>query len=135
LQQELAFLKASYTQQGIAIKSDTRQYIGRFSILNMIKKFATPNGLINFDDKTNIVSKIMSVALPMLLNKTVFSGAGFLTKGIAALTAGKIGKSLDAESLSGIFNGIKSFFTGKKKKTNNKTAFVDYGIPPDSETY
>ena len=57
-----------------------------------------------------------------------------MTKAIGALVSGKVGQSLDAEHLSGIFNMVKSIFTGKKKK-EEKVAFVDYGIPPDSETY
>ena len=70
----------------------------------------------------------------MILNSTVFRGSGLITKALGALVSGKVGKSLDAESLSGIFNGVKSLFT-TKKRDKEKEKFVDYGIPPDSETY
>jgi hypothetical protein len=134
LQQEIQFLKADYRQKGVMIKEDAVAYVKQFTIGNLLKRYATPSGFLKLDEKTNISSKILSIALPMLLNSTFFKGSGLITKSVAALISGKIGKSLDAESLSGIFNGIKSLFSSKKKKDKD-VKFVDYGIPPDSETY
>ena len=133
LHNEVHRLKADYKHRGIMLKEDTKAYINQFSIGNLIKKYATPSGFLKFDEKTNISSKIMSIALPFLLNSTLFKGSGIITKALAALVSGKVGKSLDAENLSGIFNMVKSIFTKKDKKQD--VAFVDYGIPPDSETY
>lgn len=130
---QITLLKADYKAKEIMLKADSKNYIQQFSIFNIIKKYATPNGFLKLDEKTNISSKIMSVVLPMLLNSTVFRGSGVITKALGALVSGKVGKSLDAESLSGIFNYVKSLFGGKKDK--EKVKFVDYGIPPDSETY
>ena len=135
LHQQVQLLKADYTHKGKQLNVDTKTYISQFSLGNIIKKYATPSGFLKFDEKTNISSKIMSIVLPMLLNSTVFKGSGILTKAVGALVSGKVGKSLDAESLSGIFNVVKSLFTGKKAKRKEDVAFVDYGIPPDSETY
>jgi hypothetical protein len=132
LHTQVQLLKADYTQKGEMLKVDTKTYIKQFTLGNLIKKYATPSGFLKLDEKTNISSKIMSIALPLLLNSTIFKGSGVVTKALSALVSGKIGKSLDGEHLSGIFNAVKSIFTGKKAK---KEAFVDYGIPPDSETY
>ncbi len=77
----------------------------------------------------------MSLVLPFLMNSTLFRGSGFLTKTLVGLASNKVGKSLDAEHLSGLFNSVKSFFGGGKNKKEKSTAYVDYGIPPDSETY
>lgn len=134
LHRQVQLLKVDYKAKELMLKEDSKTYIKQFSIFNIIKKYATPNGFIKLDDKTHISSKIMSVLLPMLLNSTVFRGSGLITKALGALVSGKVGKSLDAESLSGIFNVVKSLFT-PKKKDKEKTKFVDYGIPPDSETY
>ena len=133
LNAEVHLLKADYKQRGVMLKHDTRVYIKQFSLGSVIKYYATPSGFLKFDEKTNISSKILSIALPMLLNSTLFRGSGLITKSLAALVSGKVGKSLDAESLSGIFNVVKSLFAKKDKK--KEVAFVDYGIPPDSETY
>ena len=133
LHAEVQRLKIDYTQRGEMIKVDAKTYVQQFTLGGLIKKYATPSGFLKFDEKTNISSKIMSVVLPLILNKTIFRGSGLITKALGALVSGKVGQSLDAESLSGIFNMVKSFFNKKDKK--KEVAFVDYGIPPDSETY
>ncbi|TKC12508.1 hypothetical protein FA048_02505 [Pedobacter polaris] len=130
---EVYRLKADYKHRGVMLKEDSKAYISQFSIGNLIKKYATPSSFLKFDEKTNVSSKIMSIALPLLLNSTIFKGSGVITKALGALVSGKVGKSLDAENLSGMFNMVKSLFTKKDKKKD--VGFVDYGIPPDSETY
>jgi hypothetical protein len=134
LHKQVQLLKADYTQKGEMLKVDAKTYVKQFTLGNLIKKYATPSGFLKLDEKTNISSKIMSIALPLILNSTIFKGSGVITKAVSALVSGKVGKSLDAEHLSGIFNAVKSIFTGKKAKKDG-VAFVDYGIPPDSETY
>jgi hypothetical protein len=134
LHAQVQLLKADYTQKGDLLKTDAKSYVQQFTLSNLIKKYATPSGFLKFDEHTNIASKVMAIALPLLLNKTIFRGSGFITKALATLVSGKVGQSLDGEHLSGIFNAVKSLFTGKKKKKDD-AAFVDYGIPPDSETY
>ncbi len=132
---EIHRLKADYKQRGVQLSVDSKTYVNQFTLGNLIKKYATPSSFLKFDEKTNISSKIMSVLLPMLLNSTLFRGSGIITKALGALVSGKVGKSLDAEHLSAIFNVIKALFTAKKEKPKQEVAFVDYGIPPDSETY
>lgn len=134
LQQQMHLFKTAYKSKGEMLTLDTKTYIKQFTLGGMIKKYASPSGFLKLDEHTNLSSKIMSVALPMLLNSTLFRGSGLITKALAALVSGKLGKSLDAESLSGIFNLGKSLFTSKKDKKKD-VSFVDYGIPPDSETY
>lgn len=136
LQVEISRVKVEYQLKETQLKDDAKLYIKQFSPFNLIKDFFNPQSLLKLDEKTNLSGTIMSLILPMFLNKTVFRGSGFLTKSIAALVSGKIGKSLDAESLTGFFNKAKSFLsslTAKRKKAD--VNFVDYGIPPDSETY
>jgi hypothetical protein len=132
LKLELKQLKSDYLLKETLLKEDVRSYIKQFSPINLITDFFSPKSLLKLDEKTNLSGSIMSLILPMFLNKTVFRGSGFLTKSIAALVSGKLGKSLDAESLTGIFGKIKSLFGSKKHKDVD---FADYGIPPDSETY
>lgn len=134
LQDELKYLKLSYEARGELLKHDAKSYVKQFSPINLIKRYLTPSSLVKLDDKTNISGKIMSIALPFLLNKTLFRGSGVITKVVGSLISGKVGQSLDIDSLTGMFNKVKSLFTGKKKD-KQQVAFVDYGIPPDSETY
>jgi hypothetical protein len=133
LHNQVQLLKASYKQKELLLKQDTKAYVKQFTLGNLIKKYATPSSFLKLDEKTNIISRIMSIALPFALNSTVFKGSGMITKALAALVSGKVGQKLDGEHLSGAFNMVKSLFKGKKSKKD--VAFVDYGIPPDSETY
>ena len=126
-------LKVEYTLKQNLLKTDGKIFLKQFTFGALIKKFATPSNLFKADEKLNISGTAMSLLLPMFMNKTIFRSAGFLTKAAVGLVSGKVGKSLDAEHLSAIFNSVKGWF-GKKKEQKSKK-FIDYGIPPDSETY
>jgi hypothetical protein len=126
-------LKVEYTLKQDDLKRDTKAYFKQFTLGALIKKYATPSNLFKADEKLNISSTAMSLILPMIMNKTIFRGSGFITKALVGLASGKVGKSLDAEHLSAIFNSVKGWFSKKNEKKEKK--FVDYGIPPDSETY
>jgi len=135
LHREMIRVKTDYRFRESRLKQDTRAYFAQFSLSGLFRKFATPSELLKLDEKTHLSSKIMSVVLPMLLNSTFFRGSGFITKALAAMVSRNVGKSLDAQSLSGIFNYLKALFKGKKAKGKDSIEFPDYGIPPDSETY
>lgn len=128
-------LKQENHIQGQTLIKDAKVYIQQFTPGNLIKKYATPSVFKKADEKLNISSSIMSLVLPLIMNNTVFRGSGFVTKALVGLASGKVGKALDAEHLSGIFSSVKSWFGKGKKKTDRTTNHVDYGIPPDSETY
>lgn len=133
LQAKKIELKVEYILKQNMLKADAKNFIHQFTLGALIKKYATPVNLFKVDDKLNLSGTAMSLLLPMFMNKTLFRGAGFLTKAAVGLISGKVGKSLDAEHLSAIFNSVKGFFTKKTEKKAKK--FIDYGIPPDSETY
>lgn len=128
-------LKAEHEHKGDLLLKDTRGYLKQFTLGGLIKKYATPSAFLKIDDKLNISSSFMSMVLPFLMNSTLFKGSGFLTKTLVGLASNKVGKTLDAEHLSAIFNSVKSWFSGSRKKTEKTPQYVDYGIPPDSETY
>lgn len=133
LNAKLISLKVDYKMQEAALKGDVQVYVKQFTPAALIKKYATPSLLFKADDKLNISSKLMSMVLPLVINSTLFRGSGFLTKSIVGLATSKVGKTLDAEHIAGLFNMVKGFF--KKKKKAASPAFLDYGIPPDSETF
>jgi hypothetical protein len=133
LQTRMLSLKVDYQLQEDMIKSDVKIYVKQFTLGNLIKRYATPSAFLKVDDKLNISSRLMSMVLPVLMNSTLFRGSGFITKTLVGLATSKVGKTLDAEHLSAIFNSVKGLFSSKKKE--KKAGYVDYGIPPDSETY
>lgn len=129
-------LEAEHKLQKEMLLNDTKAYLKQFTPGGIIKKYATPSAFLKIDDKLNISSSVMSFVLPFIMNSTLFRGSGFLTKTLVGLASNKVGKSLDAEHLSAIFNSVKSWFGGSKnRKIKQDVAYIDYGIPPDSETY
>jgi hypothetical protein len=128
-------LKAEHELKGDLLLKDAKGYLKQFTLSGLVKRYATPSAFLKIDDKLNISSSIMSMVLPFLMNTTLFRGSGFLTKTLVGLASNKVGKTLDAEHLSAIFNSVKSWFSGKKSKVEKTAQYVDYGIPPDSETY
>ncbi|MCX2573858.1 hypothetical protein [Pedobacter sandarakinus] len=133
LQAKKLELKVEYTLKQTLLIAGAKGYVKQFTLGALIKKYATPSNLFKADDKLNLSGTAMSLLLPMVMNKTLFRGAGFLTKAAVGLVSGKVGKSLDAEHLSAIFNSVKGWFGKRQDKKSKK--FIDYGIPPDSETY
>jgi hypothetical protein len=128
-------LKAEYMMQEVAITGDVKVYLKQYTVKNMIRKYITPSTLFKADEQLNVSSKVMSFLLPVLMNNTLFRGSGFITKALVGLATSNVGKTLDAEHLSGIFNSVKSWIGGKKKAKVRPVGYIDYGIPPDSETY
>ncbi|WP_432710679.1 hypothetical protein [Pedobacter sp.] len=134
LQAYLFTLKSGYMMQEDMLKQNAKLYVKQYTVSNLIKKYATPSSFMKVDEKLNVSSKMMSLVLPIIMNSTLFRGSGFMTKALVGLATSKMGKSLDAEHLSSIFNSVKAWFN-KPKKTTKRTMQVDYGIPPDSETF
>jgi hypothetical protein len=131
LQMEIQLSKANYTKKGESLRLDIKAYAKQYTLAGLVKKYTTPNAFFELDGKINFSSKILSVVLPMVLDKLFFKKSGYVTKILAALVSGKIAKSLDAETLVGLINYIKTLFKNKEEKLE----FEDFGIPPDSETY
>ena len=134
LNHRLLSLKVDYKLQETMLVADAKGYVKQFTFGSLIKKYATPSAFLKADDKLNISSKLMSMVLPVLMNSTLFRGSGFITKTLVGLATSKVGKTLDAEHLSAIYNSVTGLFKSKKKKVKS-AAYLDYGIPPDSETF
>lgn len=135
LNRHIATLKADYIIREELLKRDAKLYVKQFTPANLIKKYITPSSLLKADDKLNISGKLMSLVLPLIVNNTLFRGSGMITKALVGLATNKVGRNIDAESISGLFNTVKSWFGGVKRKKKTQIGYVDYGIPPDSETY
>ena len=69
---EISRVKIDYQLKETRLKEDTKSYIKQFSPLNLIKDFLNPQSLRKLDEKTNLSGSIMSLILPMFLNKTIF---------------------------------------------------------------
>ncbi len=125
-------LKLIYEAQGEQLVNYATEYVEQYKPLNIIKRYFNRDAFDKVDDKLNLSGKAMSLILPFILNKTIFKGSGFLTKTAIGLISNKLGGKLDLDHLTGFYEKIKGWVTPKNSKP---VKHVDYGIPPDSETY
>nr|MBC7611876.1 hypothetical protein [Pseudopedobacter sp.] len=86
--------------------------------------------------KADWITSVGRVALPFLLNKTVLRGRGFFVRALVSLISQKsissknFNKNVLSHWIDNLTEWIESSVKDKKKSKN-----IDYGIPPESETY
>lgn len=134
LQAQMFALRTGYTVQGELLKENVNIYVKQYAPSALIRKYITPTNILKADEKTNFSSKVMAFVLPVIMNSTFFRGSGFMTKALVGLATSKLGKSLDAEHIATFVSSVKNWIN-KPKNTTKTGMQVDYGIPPDSETY
>jgi hypothetical protein len=80
-----------------AIIMDSKSYVQDFSLKNLVKKEPKPVLGLNLkkpDSSSLLSGKILSLALPLILNKTLFKGSGFITKAAVTFISSKTGAKL-----------------------------------------
>jgi hypothetical protein len=85
----------------------------------------------NFFDQ-DIVGLISRFVLPFTLNKTIFRNSNFLIKTLVGLVSQKASHFISEDSVTGLWDKVKSLFNKKEKKNDNPEL---NSIPPLSETY
>lgn len=75
------------------------------------------------------------VVIPFLLNKTILRGNGLIIKSLLGLISQRVisGDNINKIKVSGWIDKATGWINSLKKSDKKKK--VDYGIPPDSETY
>lgn len=86
---------------------------------------------VNKNAKTDWVNLLARVAIPFALNKLFFGKAGFIAKTLISVFSQGAISNVNKNSVSHWVDALTGFIKSKTRK--NKT--LDYGIPPDSETY
>ena len=80
-----------------AVVIGTKLHLQDFSLKNMLKK--EPKPLVNMNirkpDSSSLLSgKVLSLALPLILNKTIFKGSGLITRAAVSLISSKTGAKI-----------------------------------------
>ena len=137
LKEEIERLKASKKVQEEAIKS---HFNGPGAILHTVaslfKHKPTPGesgGL--FGSGQDMVSLISRFVLPLILNKTLFRSSNFIIKTAVGLLSQKASDFINEKSVVSAWDKVKSLILNVTPKKKRAKPPVDYGIPPDSETY
>ncbi len=83
----------------------------------------------------DIITNIARIIFPLALNKTLFKKSGFIVKTLITFLSQKVAKEFDNEAINRIIDKIKGWFVHTKQQRKKQRVPVDYGIPPDSETF
>jgi hypothetical protein len=79
----------------------------------------------------DLVGLISRIVLPFTLNKTVFKNSGFLIKTLVGLVSQKASHFITEDSVTSVWDKIKSFFPSKTKHETPEHK----GVPAFSESY
>ncbi|MBK1440524.1 hypothetical protein JHJ32_11045 [Parapedobacter sp. ISTM3] len=80
------------------------------------------------------LNKALRIGLPLVLNRFFLRRAGFLKRALVTLASQQAAGVLNKDRMSSLINKVADFV--RPSKSSRKTRrHVDYGIPPDSETY
>lgn len=129
-EQELYFLekKQSFTD---AIKSP-------FAFLKKIGSFLGFNnkeqqGIV--PKNADWVTSLARIMVPLFLNKTLLRGNGLFLKSLLTLISQRVisPQNVNQYKLSSLIDKVSSWINSTIKSKKKKD--VDYGIPPDSETF
>jgi hypothetical protein len=80
-----------------AVLLDSKSYVKDFSLSNLVKKDS--ESVLNLDvrrpaSSSALTGKILALALPIVLNKTIFKKSGFITKAAVTFISGKTGAKI-----------------------------------------
>lgn len=140
LREEVVRLEVVRTEIETELKNEAQKITSKIQIpLMLLRKlnnfFAGSKDKSGKKEGEDWVTSIFRIGLPLMLNRFLFPKSGFIVKSIIELisqtTAKTVNRDLMIELIEKITQWIKSTGTTNKKETE----MVDYGIPPDSETY
>lgn len=81
------------------------------------------------------VSKVLRIGLPVILNRFFLRRAGFLKRALVTLLSQQAVGVLNKDRVSNFVSKVADFIRPAKRSGRRTSKHVDYGIPPDSETY
>jgi hypothetical protein len=73
--------------------------------------------------------------LPLLLNRFLFPKSGFIVKSIIELISQTTAKTVNTDLIVEIIEKVSQWIKSTGSRNKKEEEMVDYGIPPDSESY
>ncbi|ERJ57788.1 hypothetical protein [Sphingobacterium paucimobilis] len=96
-------------------------------------------------DQSNWMARALQLGLPLILNRTFLKNSGWLKKAIVLLASDSAVAQVTQGKVSSLASKLAKFVRPKKSKKKHKDIapleelesqdVVNFGIPPDSETY
>ena len=128
LKAEILRLRHLKDEQGEAVKARFSSPLTALSTIFSVfpKSIGNKNDIFHQD----FIGVISRVILPLTLNKTLFRNSNFLIKGIVGFLSQKASHFISEDSVTGLWDKVKSVFD---KKKDARAHHADFGIPPESE--
>jgi hypothetical protein len=146
LKTRIAFLELKQLDDELVIKQKFQSIKDTFtSPLKFLKRIGSMIGIthdhsvasnVSSSKKADWVTNLGRVFLPLLLNRTLLRNRGILVKSLVSILSQRTVNSMSFNKnvLVKWIDKATGFINSTKKK-DRPTKHIDYGIPPESETY
>ncbi|MBL1410274.1 hypothetical protein [Sphingobacterium faecale] len=116
-------------------------------VKGIFSAFGKSGGESNLEasNQSNWTARILQLGLPLVLNRTFLKNSGWLKKAIVLLASEGAVSQVTQGKVSSLVSKLAKFVRPKKSKKKHKEVApleelenqdtVNFGIPPDSETY
>ena len=140
LRAEVARLEVARTEIETELKIEAQKITSKTEIpLLLLRKlnyfFGGSKDKSGSKSSEDWVSSIFRVVLPLLLNRFLLPKSGFIVKSIIELISQTTAKSVNTDSMIELIEKVTQWIKSTGTTNKKETEMVDYGIPPDSETY
>jgi hypothetical protein len=138
LRTEIDLLKIKRFQQEEVLKdklSDPSAILNTFTTHFKSKKPTSNKSLMQGLLSHDIVSNLARIIFPIALNGTLFKKSNFIIKALVTFASQKAATKFNTNAISGVTDKIMGWFAHKQQQRQERKVAVDYGIPPDSETF
>jgi hypothetical protein len=140
LREEVVRLEVVRTEIETELKIEVQKITSKIRIpLMLLRKlnnfFAGSKDKSRTKDGEDWVTIIFSIGLPLLLNRFLFPKSGFIVKSIIELISQTTAKTVNTDLIVEIIEKVSQWIKSTGSRNKKKEEMVDYGIPPDSESY
>ena len=140
LREEVVRLEVVRTEIETELKIDVQKITSKIRIpLMLLRKlnnfFAGSKDKSRTKDGEDWVTSIFSIGLPLLLNRFLFPKSGFIVKSIIELISQPTAKTVNTDLMIELIEKVTQWIKSTGSRNKKEAEMVDYGIPPDSETY
>ena len=140
LREEVVRLEVVRTEIETELKIEVQKITSKIRIpLMLLRKlnnfFAGSKDKSRTKDGEDWVTSIFSIGLPLLLNRFLFPKSGFIVKSIIELISQTTAKTVNTDLIVELIEKISQWIKSTGSRNKKEAGMVDYGIPPDSETY
>jgi hypothetical protein len=140
LREEAARLEVVQKEIETELKNEAQKITSKIQIpLMLLRKlnnfFGGSKDKSGTKDSNDWVSSVFSIGLPLLLNRFLFPKSGFIVKSIIELISQTTAKTVNTDLIVELIEKVSQWIKSTGSRNKKEAGMVDYGIPPDSETY